>query len=73
MVNHGPCGRCKKLFPRDDLHGINVKFFSPDDTQDRLPIRACQPCRVKIQEKLEQLRWDNSEMVQKPVEISTTD
>jgi hypothetical protein len=69
VVKFGPCGRCGSLVRRDDLHSLNAKLYSPDDSEEKIPIRLCHKCRAEVQSFLEGMRWDNEQMVSKEVEI----
>ena len=71
-VMYGPCGKCKAMTPRDDLHSLNVKIFAPDDVEERVVLRLCRPCRTEVQASLEEMRRSNASMSSEtvPLEMS---
>jgi len=69
-VRYATCEICKKTFPRDELHSVNVKFYSPDDRDtDKISIRPCQKCVDQLHDYLSAFRWMNN-MWEEEVPIS---
>ena len=59
-TKYGFCrGECQKWVPRDEMLSINVSVYGADNEETRIPLRFCPACHKKIQEQIEQMRWDN--------------
>ena len=72
IVNYAPCGDCGEVIPRDDMHSMNVKFYDPEDSrQVRVPIRLCRECRDHWLEEVRPMRWSNSKMVEREVQMDS--
>lgn len=61
-VMYAPCGDCGDLVRRDNMHSMNVKFFTPDDRMVKVSIRLCEQCREAWARDLGEMKWSNESM-----------
>lgn len=55
----GFCRASRSWVPRDEMMSINVKVYSSDNQEHRIPIRLSAEEHEKLVSTLEDLRWDN--------------
>ena len=71
MVRYAPCGDCGEVIPRDAMYSINVKCYDPSDRETKLRLRFCKACRDEFFGDLDGCEWDDSQMIEKEVEVET--
>ena len=59
--NEAPCGKCRRIVPRDDLRGLNPRWWDADQVQTRIRIRLCGLCLGEVTTMLRGMEWDPSE------------
>ena len=71
IVKFGPCGKCGTMIPRDDLHGVNTKFYTPSDEESMVRVRLCAGCVTEVKGMLGKMEWSHDSMITKEVEVQT--
>ena len=63
VANAAPCGKCRATLPRDELMGLNPRWWNASGAQTRIRIRLCAPCMEEVTSYLRRMEWDPSEQV----------
>ena len=59
----GPCGKCKKVMPRDELLAVNPRWWNSANVQTRVRIRLYKPCFDEVTKYLLGMEWEPASQV----------